>query len=280
MFQRSASNFALSIRLKRQSHSGSFLIVEGNDDRHFFENFVDANHCKITVASGKDYVIEVITILESEGFSGILGIVDADLDHIVGYRTSSENIVILETVDLEALLIRSPALDRVLLEFGSPEKIEKLENDVRDILVNAAVWIGCLRLYSLRQNLNFKFKGIKYNKFIDRKFLSIRIQELVQQVLNHSRRNDLPADQIVVALNSVQKLLDNHWYVCHGKDMIEILSLGLSSTIGSKKSNDVRPEMIKKYLRMSFHQSDLDQSKLKQDIRKWESLNSDFIVLQ
>jgi len=181
---------------------------------------------------------------------------------------------------LEALLIRSPALDRVLLEFGSPEKIEKLEHDVRDILVDAAVWIGCLRLYSLRQNLNFTFKGIKYNKFIDRKFLSIRIQELVQQVLNHSRRNDLQANQIVVSLNSVQKLLANHWHICHGKDMIEILSLGLSSAIGSKKSNDIRPEMIKKYLRMSFHQSDLDQSKLKQDIRKWESLNSDFIVLR
>ena len=41
---RSATVRANAIRLKRQEHGGSFLVVEGRDDRLFFEQFVDRRH--------------------------------------------------------------------------------------------------------------------------------------------------------------------------------------------------------------------------------------------
>ena len=39
--KRSPNVRANAIRLKRQEHGGSFLVVEGRDDRLFFEQFVD-----------------------------------------------------------------------------------------------------------------------------------------------------------------------------------------------------------------------------------------------
>ena len=120
---RSPNVRANAIRLKRQEHEGSFLVVEGRDDRLFFEQFVDRQYCWVIVADGKQNVADVVGILEADGFPGVAGVSDADLDHMEGVRPESDNnIILLETVDLEALLIRSPALDRVLVEDAGHEQ--------------------------------------------------------------------------------------------------------------------------------------------------------------
>ena len=77
---------------------------------------------------------------------------------------TSDNIITLETVDLEALLIRSSALDRVMVEFGSSEKIAKFDQEVREILLSAALPIGCLRLHSLRAGVSLKIWGTQVRK--------------------------------------------------------------------------------------------------------------------
>ena len=60
---RSPSVRANSVQLKRQEHGGSFLVVEGRDDRLFFEKFVDREYCWVIVADGKQNVAEVVGIL-------------------------------------------------------------------------------------------------------------------------------------------------------------------------------------------------------------------------
>ena len=272
---------ATAIRMKRQSHKGGFLIVEGRDDRLFFGQFVDYDDCRITVAEGKENVVEVITILETECFRGVVGVVDADLDHIEGNRPSSDNIIVHETVDLEALLIRSPALDRVLVEKGSAQKIAAFGKDVRDMLVAAAVWIGCLRLYSHRTKLNLKFQGLRYTKCINKDSLAIDIDALVREVVKRSQRPELPCPDIVNDLRSIHQSLVNPWLICYGKDMVELLAFGLRSALGTnKRAQDVRPEMVKTYLRLSFDWSDLNRSKLSQDLRAWVVRNPSFRVLR
>ncbi len=278
--RRSPTVTATAIRMKRQSHKGCFLIVEGRDDRLFFKQFVDCDDCRITVAGGKEYVIEVVTILETACFPGVIGVVDADLDHIEGNRPSSDNLTVLETVDLEALLIRSSALDRVLVERGSAQKIAAFGRDVRGGLVATAVWIGCLRLYSHRTRLDLKLQGLKYTKCVDKESLAIDIDALVREVMNRSQRPDLSCPDIVKELRSIHQSLVNHWLICYGKDMIEVLAFGLRSVLGENTAQVVKPEMIKSYLRLSFHWSDLNRSKLSQDLHEWATRNSGFRVLR
>jgi len=149
---------ASDIRLQRQSHKGSFLVVEGRDDRLFFEKFIDHQTCEIIVANGKKYVMDVVSLLESQLFDGIVGVVDGDLDHIENTVTSHVNILVLETVDIEALMIISPAFESMLSEWGHRKKIAQVEHDIRSILVNAAVWIGCVRLYLIAEDLTSNSK--------------------------------------------------------------------------------------------------------------------------
>lgn len=277
--RRSPEILANSIRLKRQVDNKCFLVVEGRDDRKFFEHFVDETACSVTVANGKPNVTEVIARLENDQFPGIIGVVDADLDHIEGYQSLSDNLIILETADLEALLIRSSALDRVLVELGSRDKITRFRVNVREVLVTAAVWIAYLRLHSIRDSLSLRFKGIKYKECIIDKTLSINPEALVQGVLNRSQLHGHSCMDIVAALRLIHESKIDPWLICYGKDMIGILSVGLRKTLGSNNANDVTPEIINRELRLAFDWDDMNRSEFGQNLRAWSKRNPGYWIL-
>ena len=277
--RRSAIVKANEIRLKRQVHKGCFLVVEGRDDRLFFEQFVDRDACWITVAEGKETVVNVVLSLEAKRFPGIVGVVDADFDHIEGGQWSSENLITLEAVDLEALLIRSSALERVLVELGCSDKISDFGKDVRETLVAAAAKIGCLRLYSLRAGLCLTFQGLKYRKCIDINSLAIDIHALVREVMNRSQRHNPPCQDVVEAISSIHLSVNDHWLVCYGTDMVAILAIGLRKALGTNGAQAVAPSLIRRCLRLSFQWSDLNRSGLSRDLRRWAARNSGFCVL-
>ena len=58
--------------MTRTQFSGSFLIVEGRDDRLFMVRFVALETCQIRVAYGKQNVCDTIDILDEDLFSGAL----------------------------------------------------------------------------------------------------------------------------------------------------------------------------------------------------------------
>lgn len=279
MRSRSPQIQANAIRQKRQVHKGCFLIVEGRDDRLFFRHFVDCTACSITVAEGKQNVADIISILEADQFSGMIGVVDADLDHIEGHQSFSDNLIVLETVDLEALLIQSSALDRILVELGSREKISQFDRDVREYLITAASWIGCLRLHSQRTDLNLRFQNLKYAKCCIFESLSINIEALVQEVMNYSQRHDLSRDDVVNDLTYIHQSINDLWLISYGRDMIGILSHGLRKVLGTNDAKDVAPDILKRGLRLAFSWDDMNKSILSQNLHKWAEQNPGYWVL-
>lgn len=277
--RRSPEILADSIRLKRQINNKCLLVVEGRDGRKFFEHFVDDTARSVTVADGKPNVTEVIARLERDQFPGIIGVVDADLDHVEGYQSLSDNLIILETADLEALLIRSSALDRVLVELVSRDKISQFGGNIRGVLVKAAIWIACLRLHSKRAGLSLRFKGIKYKECIIDESLSVNLEVLVQEVINRSQLHRLSRMDIVTELRSIHGSIIDPWLICYGKDMIGILSFGLRKTLGGNNAKDVTPEIINRGLRLSFDWDDMNRSVLGKNLRAWSKRNPGYRIL-
>ena len=278
MIGRSAIAKVNAIRLKRQIHKGCFLVVEGRDDRLFFEQFADPS-CWVITGDGKADVINVVKMLEADRVPGIVGIVDADFDHVEGQRSSSNNVIVLETVDLEALLVRSAALERVLVELGSRDKVARFGRDVRDELVAGAAWVGCLKLHSLRSELQLRFEGLRYRRFVDNKSLTIGIRILIQEVLNRSGRRDLAHGDLERAMLSIHETVDDCWSISYGADMVEILAIGLRKTLGTNSAGVVKPEIVKRCLRLAFQWSDLRGSGLDRGLREWAGRNSGYSVL-
>lgn len=279
VMRRSVIAKANEVRLKRQNHKGCFLIVEGRDDRLFFEQFVNRHDCQVTVANGKDGVTDVVRILDYDAVPGVVGVVDADFDHIEGRQKSSDNLIVLETVDLEALLIRSAALDRVLIELGSGEKIAGFGGNVREALVAAAVAIGCLRLHSRRAGLDLTFRGLAYRRFIHTESLVVDVRALVQEVVNRSQRPDLPLRDVARSAFAIQLSVDDHWLVGYGSDMVEILAVGLRKALGTNSAKAVEAKVVRQCLRLAFQRSDLNKTDLSRNLREWAARNPSYRVL-
>jgi Protein of unknown function (DUF4435) len=267
---------ANQIRLRRSSFSGTFLLVEGSSDNVFYQRFIDKIVCQIVVMAGKIRVIGVLDILNKSNFDAVLAIVDADFDRLENSVYEGVNLLYTDTQDLETMLIDSPALDKVIAEFGSEEKIAKLQLDVRISLVEAGRSIGYLRWISQCDRLNLTFSDLKFSKFIDDKTLQMNELDLIQEVKNKSQAFSVKTEYLQQRIADEKNKGFNPWQVCCGHDLVEILALGLRKAIGTM-SVDV--DSLERNLRLAYEEVYFRKTQLWVNIRQWESNNQLFQVL-
>ena len=245
-----------AIRLRRSTFSGTFVLVEGSSDKIFYERFFDKVTCVLISISGKPSsklrVVAVLGILEKSSFQGILAIVDADFDHLKVSSHSSHNLIRTDTHDLETMLLNSSALDKVITEFGSEEKIVKFDRDVRTALLEAGMPIGYLLWISQLDELNLTFDGIIFSKFVDDRTLQIDEFKLIQEVKNKSQAFALKGEDLQQRLTNQKSCNYDPWQVCCGHDLVEILSLGLRRAIGSARGSDIEPNSLERNLRLAY----------------------------
>jgi Protein of unknown function (DUF4435) len=267
---------ANQIRLRRSTFSGTFLLVEGSSDKVFYERFIDKIVCQVVVMEGKIRVIGILDILDRSSFDGVLSIVDADFDRLKDSVDESINLLRTDTHDLETMLIDSPALDKTIAEYGSEEKIAKLQLDVRTSLVEAGMFIGYLRWVSQCDRRNLTFSDLKFSKFIDEKTLQIDELALIQEVKNKSQALSLKTEDLQQRIADEKNKGFNPWQVCCGHDLVEILALGLRKAIGTMS---VDSDSLERSLRLAYEEVYFWKTQLWVNIRQWESNNQPFKVL-
>jgi hypothetical protein len=271
---------ANKIRLLRTQHPGSFLIAEGDTDARVWKNLVDSTKCRVENASNKDNAVKVLNILEKDNFAGVLAVVDADFDILEETVLLSQNLLLTDTHDLETMLLKSPALEKVLREHGSTEKIERFPQDIiRQTLLESAKIIGYLRWASLKFKYGLKFEGIAFNKFVDDRTLILDESKLIQTVKNHSQKPGLDEQEIRANMENLKTDTQDMWHVCCGHDMIAILSIALCKALGSCNSKEVEPNVLEKYLRVAYESAHFRETKLYRSIQTWEQTNKPFQVL-
>lgn len=275
---------ANQIRLRRSTYSGTFLLVEGSSDKTFYERFVDKSRCQLVIVSGKpsskQRVIAVLKILQEESsFQGVIAIVDADFERLKTVQDENSNLFRTDTHDLETMLIKSPAFDKVVAEFGSQDKIVQFSQDIRLAILQAGMLVGYLLWISQCGELNLTFEGIKFSNFINEQTLQIDELKLIREIKNKSQAFSLNDKDLQQRLN--EKKSNNHdpWQVCCGHHLVEILSLSLRKAIGSNKAADVEPNSLERNLRLAYEQIYFRETQLYSHIRKWESNNQPFKVL-
>ncbi|MEG4286022.1 DUF4435 domain-containing protein [Microcoleus sp. A006_D1] len=276
--QISPNYIANQIRLLRtqSKYTGSFVIAEGDTDARVWKNLVDSTKCRVEIAYNKDNVVKVLNILEKDNFAGVLAIVDADFWILEGTFPSSSNLLLTDTHDLETMLLKSPALEKVLSEHGSEEKINNFGKDIRQTLLESAKVIGYLRWASLKFNYALKFEGLAFSKFIDDKTLALNESKLLQTVKNNSQKLGLDEAEIIAKMDSLKTNAQDMWYVCCGHDMICILSIALCKALGTRNSKQVEPDVLEKDLRLAYESPHFRLTQLYTAIQDWEKTNQPF----
>ncbi|MCA2683913.1 MAG: DUF4435 domain-containing protein [Microcystis sp. M038S2] len=263
---------ANSIRLLRGDHEGVFLIVEGHSDKLIYERLVNKQEVRVTIASGKNNAIKALSILEKEdNFRRVVAVIDADFSRIEQQIPDSNNLFLTDEHDLEMMLIKSAAFDKLLKERGSEEKIKAFTEDIRETLLKLGQEIGKLRWLSLRNKLDLKFEGLNFKNFIDKENLSINIDKLIISIKNHSQKPSLDEQQIKQDLSVISDENHDPWQLCCGHDFIDILAIALCKVLGTWNANDVKTEVLERELRLAYELSYFYQTQIYQLMVNWQS---------
>jgi hypothetical protein len=279
-----AYRIANTIRMQRSQYSGAFLIVEGGvTDLRVYGRFIDRTTCQPVVAHSKDNAVNALGILEQESFPGVLAVVDADFWVLEGKPSASPNLLLTDTHDLETMILKSPALEKFLAEYGSEDKISNFTGqrgkDVREILVESGIPVGYLRWVSLQDSLSLKFEGLSFNRFVNDRTLAVDEAGLIRTVKNHSQKPQLDEKNIQNRMTSLKNDMHDPWHICCGHDLICILSLGLRRILGSHDTREIEPELIEKILRLAYEQAHFLMTQIYKSIKAWENVNSPFRIL-
>ena len=213
--------------------------------------------------------------LDALAFRGAIGVIDDDCDTLDGITPQSKNVVVTDSRDLESLLLGTRALDKVLAEFGNPKSIQALESkegeSVREALFRRALPFGRLRWHSKRNGGSLSFKNLRPARFADEKAWTFDLEELFAVSAQGLSTSPLQLKQELSNLPNHDPFL-----LCHGHDLVDILSIGLRRVLGT---NSPGRERVASTLRSGADASELEVTQLWGKIRSWESANTPYRVL-
>ncbi len=274
---------ANQVRMHRQEHVGTFLVLEGPDDSKVFRKLVDQEECVLVVAIGKDNVLEALSILNNDGFLGALGIVDADFDRVTEVSEQTRNVLRTDEHDLECMLLRSSAFDEVLSEHASADRVDKFakkQGGLLDvILAKAAMPIGYLLMVSLDKGHGLTFAELSFRRFVDPETLEIDVPAMVKDVLDKSQNHALNIDSLSDDMATQSRPDHDPWQISRGHDILHILSFALQRTFASRKKAEVTPDVLRRELRLAFTADEFARTGLYRLIMEWERGNNPYHVL-
>jgi Protein of unknown function (DUF4435) len=268
--------------LLRAASTKSVMLVEGGDDEKVFVHFIDEDKCEIVICHGHENATRALAKLERREIPGILCIIDADFSAFVRGHVGGVNLLQTDDHDLEVMIFKSRAFEKVLGELGSQGKIKKLKDqwvDLREPIWKSAHHLGIFRLYSAQNGLNLKFEELSF-RFVDRRSLSVNINLMIETVFNHSRKPIGHVDKIKVFIQHWLGESHDHWQMCCGHDIAVVLGKGLQSLLGSQPSAMTDGPAIERQLRLAYSTDQFRESALYLGIRNWEQKNVPFLCLQ
>lgn len=274
------NDIVAEIIMLRAADNKTILILEGETDRKLLSFFTDDTACEIVVGHGRKKVLLAIENVRAQALEGILCVVDSDYDEFLGQCASADDVIVTEEHDIEIILLKSSALEKLLKESGSTRKIKALLNtgsSVLDAISRVGVDLGAMRLHSRRNGDYLKFEGIKLRS-LNKRALSCDCNELIGEVLGHSSKPHLSRQPIHDDVEALKGAVPNPFRLCCGHDLTALLGKALQHLIGSQNAADTSPELIEKQLRLGFSWEDFKATRVYDELRSWEKRNAPYAV--
>ncbi len=275
------SEIANEIRLLRRSNKGSILVLEGRNDVITFKQFVDEENCIIIDSNGKGRQLEAMFLLDSENCKGNLYISDSDFEFISNKKPKTSNHLFTDDHDLQISIVKSPALEKTINQFGSIKKIVEIHrkgNNVRDIILESCKFIGYARWVSIENSLNINFDKLDFNKFINKTTLEFTMDMFIKEV--RSKNITLLITDAELKSKIINKENKDHdvFHICNGHDFIKILNLGLKKNFGNIGATELSSENLEKILSVGYEYDFFKKTKLYESIKSWEKVNNLIIL--
>lgn len=271
---------ASEILMLRADSDHAILVVEGGDDEKLLWNFLDQD-CYVVIAEGKCNALAAMGILEVEGVSGVVCVVDRDYDDFLGVNVANDNVIVNSFHDMESMVLRSAALPKVLREFGSIIKLNRINEDgttVLEVLESFAKPLGVLRLISARDGLSLKFSGLSLRSYA-RQNLNLDEDKLCRDLKNHSQSH-LTIGELRQRLNHELGAEHCPHMICCGHDLTSLLGKALQGLLGTNNATHVEKEKIELALRLAFSWEDFSHTEVFAQLEAWQMVNNGYRILR
>jgi len=263
------------------------LFVEGPDDQKFWYGWVDETKCTVIQSGGKKHVIVNVEKFTEEK-KVVLGIVDDDFDSLEGKVLDSPNLIATETHDLECLLLRSRAFEKILIEYADKKKIEQfkqVENkELREALLKRGEIFGQLRWLSHRHEWGIKFRKENNREkfaceFMNKENWQVDQEKLLNNMVdkvNKKPENSLTTEQLQNLIDSLPQDADL-WKVCQGHDLLYIFAIAFQKVLGRRT---VEVDGIASILRQGIESKEFFATELAKKIKIWECDNQPYQIFR
>lgn len=151
----------ISMRLHEANKGKVFVIVEGDDDEKIYGRFFDTQKVTLYIADSCLFVVELLRRLNNNNLfhNKLIGIKDADFDHIIGNDYSDiGNLFLTDFHDIEMTMLSSEFETGLKAEYKIPDSVQLVEKIMEDIKS-----LSYLRLYNEREVLHYNLDGINFN---------------------------------------------------------------------------------------------------------------------
>jgi len=243
------------------------VVVEGDGDVRFLRQWITSSSVRTVAADGKPSVLEVSRLAKIARFDRLLCIVDVDYDVVTGKaecgfpgliyvsygRLPDRNDMLLEAIDLDALLFRSAALHKILCIKGIGEITEDVTKELREKIRSVCSVLGACRVACrnladkrlVRVSPTERFDPAKAP--IDHADITFNQKQLIDSFF-FAVCESVPLESSYQAVEAVHEKYGGGWALCRGHDLTAVLAMFLSKTTGRRIS---LPE-VEQSLKMAY----------------------------
>jgi hypothetical protein len=280
-----------SSRKRQKRIEPTIILLEGPSDVTFFSNIIDNERAIAFHTNGKKKLIETLNLLRKRSERGVLGIIDQDYDCYINQNIIDNDIIILETHDIETLIFSSNAGKKFLRTIFPPDKSSYIETFVKKSLKkirNLCLQAGAVRLFFYQERINIDYSNIHIQNFFSNNG-NFEISRYVKEIIQKNGDCHLSYEYAIDKISNMDLTKFDVWIICQGHDLIKILhrviptiliSYTEKSTVEEITENELRTcKQIANSLMRCYEVSDFNQSKIFREVVNWENNNQPYIVL-
>lgn len=263
-------------------HGKCFVIVEGEDDRLFYERFFESDDiCQVFSSKKEDgtmggnkYLREIVRkFLKGKRTNKVIGISDSDNFVFRPFYRFPKNIFHTDHRDMEMSTLAAE---------GVKNALDRMNPDISyafSILMMPLRTFGRLRVCNYLFNLGLNFKRrVRYTTIFDQHSHDLYFDwktRLYRKVRSELRKN-ASKGKILTPILYLKYLLAACWFhfcnyswvksedLCQGHDTLSMLSFKLVN-------NEYSPENLWNVMTNAYNISSFHVSKLYQSIEKWQT---------
>lgn len=222
--------------LMQEPRPAAILLVEGDDEDTILYNHVDQNVVAMINCGGKRNVLGVAAMSESHGFDNVYGLVDRDLDDLIGASAYPAKVVATQNYDLLAdVLDSAPGLLRRAAHAHAPAAARRVESqgksEIDSIVFELTSRLAAVRLATRTVSAPLVLRGYDFRPVVDRNFGPSGIE----RYLANARCTD-PAfviDKVFIGhVERASILIDGHRRYSGGHDIVGASIATLSQASG------------------------------------------------